>query len=84
MASGTIEAGLIVKEVSLGQQTIGSGGWTDIKTYIPSVNNKSLLCVQVSTFGSTSSAVAVTSDGHYLFGTPNTTITYLHLRYIFY
>lgn len=84
VAESVIKANIVTRNVSLGMQTIGNNGWTNIESYRPTVENKKLLCVDVAHFGSTGTALSVTSDGKFLMGTPNTTVSYLQLQYTFY
>ena len=72
------------KDVTFTSLTMSANGYADIREYVPSGMNNFLFAV-LWDFGSTSSADAlgVNAIGTYVFGTANSTISRLEIRYFY-
>lgn len=72
------------KQVDIPTLTITNAGYTDIKSYFPSGMNNFLFAILYD-YGITTSADAlgVTGDGSFTYGTGNSTISRLNIRYYY-
>lgn len=72
------------KEVQISNITIGSGGYTNVASYKPSGMNTFLFALMYN-YGTTSSnaALGINANGEYVYGTANSTITYMLVRYYY-
>lgn len=68
-------------DVNVGSITVGSSGYIDISGFIPSGILPVLTAIK--SFGRATGAVAITTDGKYAFGAPDTTVTNTTLRYFY-
>lgn len=72
--------------VTIGNVTIGNGGYLDISSYYPGpLTNYTYLFASVHSFGtiSTKDAINISGDGKYLMGTANAAVTKLVVRYYY-
>ena len=74
---------VVYRDVNLGDQTIGSGGYLNIASYKPTVSGKTCRLAAIQNWGSSSSTVGVNATGEWLMGTTGNKITNLTIRYYF-
>lgn len=70
-------------DVAIGNITMGTGGYADIQSYLPTKSGYTLLFVQVMDYGQGKGALSVDVAGRYISGTPSQTWTNVALRYFF-
>lgn len=70
-------------DVAIGNVTMGTGGYADIQSHLPTKPGYTLLFVQVQDYGQGKGALSVDVSGRYISGTPSQTWTNVTLRYFF-